>query len=314
MNRVRQTALCALASLFSAAAISAPTGYSINSDQPDGDNLYAIDLATGSATLRGKVTSLGATRTDVEGLAFAPDGRLWGIDEDSLTLFPVSTVTGVVDHLSEVTLQGLTPPGNDFGLTFTCTGELFATSVRTQSLYRVSLGGTATQVGAAGALGANISALAAWGEPAQLYGLGNGLLDGGGVDSRRLYRIDPGTGIATEVGPIGGAVADYNQAGLSFDEVGQLWAITDRRNVGGQDFGSQVLMVNTTTGAAAVVSSTSQVGFESLAVAPPGGCAGGPPPLPGAFVAGLPADAPWAVVMAVLALLLSGLEVLHRRT
>lgn len=313
MNRVRQTALCALVSLFSTATFAAPTGYSINSDQPDGDNLYAIDLATGAATLRGKVMSLGATRTDVEGLAFAPDGRLWGIDEDSLTLFPVSTVTGVVDHLSEVTLQGLTPPGNDFGLTFTCTGDLYATSVRTQSLYRVSLGGTATLVGAAGALGANISALAAWGEPAQLYGLGNGLLEGGGVDSRRLYSINPDTGVATEIGLVGGAVADYNQAGLSFDAVGQLWAITDRRNVGGMDFGSQVVRLDTNTGAGTLVSTTAQVGFESLAVAPPGGCAGGPPPLPGAFVAGLPADAPWAVVLAVLALLVTGLAVLRTR-
>ena len=313
MNCVRQTALCAFASLISAAAMAAPIGYSINSDQPDGDNLYAIDLATGSATLRGKVMSLGATRTDVEGLAFAPDGRLWGVDEDSLTLFPVSTVTGVVDHLSEVPLQGLTPPGNDFGLAFTCTGELLATSVRTQSLYRLSLGGTATMVGAAGALGANISALAAWGEPVQLFGLGNGLLEGGGVDSRRLYSIDPDTGVATEIGQVGGGVADYNQAGLSFDDVGQLWAITDRRNVGGMDFGSQVIRLNTATGAGTVVSSTTQVGFESLAVAPPGGCAGGPPPLPSEFAKGLPADAPWAVVLAVLALLLTGLAALRTR-
>lgn len=300
------------------AAWAAPFGYSVNSDQSPGDRLHRIDLATGAATELGVVQSLGETRTDVEGLALDPDGMLWAADDDRLLLFPVNTGNGQVDFQNEVPLSGLgAPGGNDFGMTFTCSGELYLTSIADQSLYRVALDGTATLVGS---LGANISGIASRGNPAELYGIdndqsGEGLAGG----NRSLYRIDPQTGATTLIGEIGPAADDYFQAGLSFDAEGNLWAITDRTTAAA-DIGSQILRLDISTGAATLVSTTTPTGFESLAVAPPGGCptVNPPPPptgpsaVPDAYE-GIPTLDAWGRIAAVLGLFLLGLYTLHRR-
>jgi len=263
--------------VFSVAARAAPDGYAINSDSAsnlNSDSLYVIDLATGTHTRLGRVQSQGQTKIDVEGLAFAPDGTLYGVDDDSMTLFPISTIDGSVGSQAEVSIIGMpSGGGNDFGLTFACDGNLYATSVATRSLYRVDPDGNAVLVGAPGNLGANISALAAYGNPVMLYGLGNGLTGAGTVDSRTLYTIDTVTGKATPLPQqIGVAVDPYNQAGLAFDDSGTLWAITDRRAALGQDFPSQIITINTTTGVATHSAVTTEQGFESLAISPPQGC------------------------------------------
>ena len=189
-------------------------------------------------------------------------GVLWGVDDESQNLFPISTNNGLVVYQDEVAITGLGAiQGNDFGLSFTCDGNLYISSVSNESLYQLSLDGTATLVGAEGALGTRISAIAAHGNPAKLYGLGNGLMgDGGPLDNRSLYEIDMTTGVANLIGEIGPAAADYFEAGLSFDDAGILWAITDRRTI------------DTETGKASLQSTTMVSGFESLAVAAPSGC------------------------------------------
>jgi hypothetical protein len=130
----------------------------VNSDAPAGDSLYSIDLANGSSTLIGKVTSSGTIRLDVEGLALSPGGTLWGVDEESLKLFPLSQANGQIGTLQEEDIVGLNASvGNDFGMTFTCTGDLFVTSVSERALYRLGLDGSASKIGD---LGANISSCA----------------------------------------------------------------------------------------------------------------------------------------------------------
>jgi hypothetical protein len=94
-----------------------------------------------------------------------------------------------------------------------------------------------------------------------------------------LYEIDLASGAASPIGTLGPDAADYFQAGLSFDEDGQLWAITDRRGPGLEE-GSEVLLLDPTTGLASRQGTTTQVGFESLAVAVPGGCEEEPAPPP----------------------------------
>lgn len=272
MNFCIRMVLTGLFVLPVAAAMAAPIGYSVNSDEPSGDRLHSIDLATGNATPIGIVQSGGITRLDVEGLAFDAAGVLWGVDDESLKLFPINLGNGQIASAQEVDITGLVMNvGNDFGMTFTCSGDLYVSSVSDQALYLLNLDGTATRIGS---LGANISSLAAIGNPARLYGLGNGLVsDSGPLDNRSLYEIDTQTGAASLIGEVGPAVADYLETGLSFDADGGLWALTDRRNLSG-DMGSQVLRLDLETGLATAVATTTVTGFESLAIAPPGNCDG----------------------------------------
>ena len=92
MFRSFRIALYLLVLLFAVSANAAPMAYSVNSDSGDAENqdsLYVIDLADGSVQRIGTLTSgsPGDVRRDTEGLAMDTGGTLWGIDDDSLTLF-----------------------------------------------------------------------------------------------------------------------------------------------------------------------------------------------------------------------------------
>jgi hypothetical protein len=277
MQKIARTLLLIWLTTVSASLAAAPSGYSINSDSPTGnaDSLYRIDLASGAETRIATVKSLGQTRLDTEGLAYAPDGTLYGLDDDSLTLFALNPDNATVQAGSEFLIQGLPiGGGNDFGMTFACDGNLYLTSSATGSLYRMDLQGKATRIGAQGSLNpVKISALAAWGNPVQLYGLGNGADAEGDPETRNLYLIDPANGTASLVGPLGGAAGPYLQGGLDFDDAGQLWAVTE-----GAQFGwdSQVMKINKASGAASEVRNLDETGFESLAITVPRGCGGNP--------------------------------------
>ena len=263
-------------------AVAAPVGYSVNADGVPGDALHMIELDSGTSVERGTVQSAQGTFLDIEGMAFDASGQLWAVDDERLRLFPVGS-TGLVSQAEERPLTGLGALArNDFGMTFSCEGDLYLSSVANQALYRVAMDGTATELGS---LGQRISALAAYGKPARLYGLGNGLQDDQGTrDNRSLYEIDTQTGATSLIGELGPAAADYFEAGLAFASDGTLWALTDRRTAT-QDLGSQVLQLDPATGSATLIATTSVAGFESLAIAPPAGCSddndGGDPPPPG---------------------------------
>jgi hypothetical protein len=267
------TLLVILLGAISASVSAAPVAYSINSDSGSDfhDGLYLIDLASGNEIERiGTVTSLLQNRAllDVEGLAFSANGTLYGIDDETLKLVSIDTGTALVDPGAEVEIAGLTEGSNDFGMTFACDDTLYITSVTRQSLYTMTLDGTATLVGSEGSLGVDISSLAAYGNPVRLYGLGNGSA-GESAPYPNLYEIDTTNGSATLIGPLGPEVGNYAESGLAFDETGQLWAITDRRPL---HLSSQVMRVNTSTGRASDVRNTTEQGFESLAITGPSGC------------------------------------------
>jgi len=270
-----------LASVTTVAA-AAPVGYSINSDSPSdhADSLYRIDLATGNETWIAPVFSFGEARIDVEGLAFASDGILWGLDESSMTLFPLNPETGLVQSEKEVFLsndpahsdEALPTQGNDFGMTFTCDGSLYFTSVAKGALYRLELDGGYRRIGSDDSLGSNIGALAAWGDT--LYGLGNGLDGSLNRDEPAIFEIDTATGVATKRFDLPNEVDPYAEGGLSFDDDGNLWAITDRRDNFGAAQPSQILKIDVDAGTVTEYdSNTSESGFESLAVTVPRGCA-----------------------------------------
>jgi len=318
MYKLYRYALILAVTLFAINANGAPMAYSVNSDSGNvstEDSLYLIDLATGDNQRRGELFTGVETRRDTEGLAFDADNTLWGIDDRSMTLFPVDTGNGSINFNNEVQLSGVPAGGgNDFGMTFSCDNTLYITSVATQSLYNLNLQGNSQVIGSLGSLGVNISAIAATGNPTVMYGLGNGQFDTGNTDSPNLYSIDPNTGIATLIGPLGAAIGAYNQGGLSFDSNGVLWAITDRRIVDGQiaDLPSQIMTINTSTGAATLVSSTGEVGFESLAVSRPTGCSDGSS-VTGGYER-IPTLSLEGRFLAIFILLLAGFGILYRRT
>jgi hypothetical protein len=296
--------------------------YSVNSDSGNEsaeDSLYQIDLGSGDDTRRGPLFNGIESRIDTEGLAFAPNGILWGIDDNSLTMFPINTVNGAINWTDEIKLVDFPTGGsNDFGMTFSCDNSLYITSVVTRSLYRLDMEGKSKIVGSLGALGANISAIAAIGEPAVLYGLGNGQFENGDTDSPDLYSIDTATGVATLIGSLGGTVGAYNQGGLAFDGDGKLWAITDRRIVNGEiaNLASQILSIDIDSGVATVVSSTGEVGFESLAIASPSECSSLPPNSTGntqGDVERIPTLSLEGLLLTVLVLFLTGFGVLRKR-
>lgn len=306
--------LSILASLFAVSANAAAVlGYSVNSDSASDnqDSLFMVDLSSAVDDLRGRLDPNPQNQRDTEGLAFAPGGVLWGIDDLTLTLFRINKESGSILVGDERSLKGLpTGGGNDFGMTFSCDNTLYITSVVTNTLYELDLQGNSQAIGT---LNANISAIAAIGAETQLYGLGNGLDGDGQPDSPNLYRIDVKTGAATMVGALGAQAGAYNQAGLAFDAEGNLWAITDRRGVNKSIDGlpSQVLMIDKTTGAATLVGETSEVGFESLAIAPPVNCLAVAEPVEN--LDRIPTLSRSGLLATIFILMLSGLLVLRRR-
>ena len=320
MSNKNRFALLMVVSLFAISANAAPVAYSVNSDSVDGDSLYQIDITTGVDLFKGKLDAGIEYRTDTEGLAFSPgpESRLWGMDDPTETLFPIDTSNGLIDYNEDIQLPPFPPGpdneligGSDFGMTFACDNSLFFTSVKSQSVFRRGTDGNITTIGAVGSLGVNISAIAAIGNPTRLYGLGNGLLMNGDTDSPNLYRIDTVTGTTSLIGELGSpGQFQYNEAGMAFDANGNLWVITDRSLLDNQK--SQILSVDVQTGAGTLISTTvNEVGFESLAIAPPTDCIA-PSGLDDEFPR-IPTLSLAGRLSAILLLMMAGVFILRRR-
>jgi len=317
MNKNILLAILTVFGLIAANAKAGPMAYSVNSDADPGDSLFLIDLATGVDQFRGKLFTGIEDRTDTEGLAFspAPNSQLWGVDDAAGTLFPINPSNGSINWEDEIQL----PPdfqsggGNDFGMTFACDESLYFTSVVSQTLYHRNPGGGVVTVGAKGSMGVNISAISAIGNPTRLYGLGNGQYSNGATDSPNLYAIDTNTGVAKLIGPLGAPGEFlYTQAGMSFDSTGVLWAITDRSQIDNQK--SQILRIDVNTGAATLVATTlNQVGYESLAIAPPAEC-DAPPVQRADNFPRIPTLSRSGIISAIVILLLTGTFFLRRRS
>ena len=325
MNKNNRIALLIAASLFAVSAHGEPMAYSVNSDSgsENQDSLYRIDLATGAEVRLGELWTGTEVRDDTEGLAIDADYTLWGVDDDSRTIFKINKSAGFVSEEESLDSFPLSPflGGNDFGMTFSCDNTLYAATVQTQTLYQIDpTDGSGEIVGGPGALGANISAIAANGDPDYLYGIGNGTYDDGSTDSPNLYRIDLLTGTASVIGPLGmgTTISDYDQAGLAFDSQGVLWAITDRRIINDQKAANQpseILRIDVNDGSAEVVWSTTEIGFESLAIAPPATCDSLPPVVqePDDTFPQIPTLSTAGRLLSVFVLMFAGMLVLRRR-
>lgn len=231
--------------LLSLQALAQTTGYAVNSDDAvNADQLLEVTLETGAFSVVGPLTP---ALQDVEGLALAPSGLLYGVDSGSNNLVVISTGDASVAIVGAMGFAG----DPDFGLTATCSGAMLLVVEGTQSLYEVDTAtGGVTAIGAAGSLGDQMTALAHY--DGQTFGLAVG---------GELYLIDETTGGAALIGNTGLPVVD---AGLAFGPDGTLWAITS--DVPGDD--SQIYSIDPLTAAATAVAPT-RSGIESLAITPP---------------------------------------------
>jgi len=278
MKKVPGTILLSvLAALFlgGSVALAQTIGYSINSNGNFTDDdlvfaLWRVELDSGETQFIGS-TRGGNQFFDIEGLSLSADGFLYGADDTSKTLVRISPSSGVTSAINFQPNNMGVPllPNLDFGVTFTCTGDLLVSSAASGMLFEANPStGRLTEIGP---MGAPIVDLAVVG--AQIYGIGQGMPANGYPASRNLYRVDPAGPSVELIGELGSAVSPYLQAGLAADESGQLWAITNRNDVNGdgQALPGEILRINRTTGAAEKVSETI-VGIESLAIAASTSC------------------------------------------
>ena len=253
-----------------------PFGYSINSRGDFTDNslvfaLWRIDLATGEEQYIGW-TGRG-DYVDIEGLAFSPDDRLYGADDSTNTLLRIGTETGNAIPVGGAANNMGVPLGTsmDFGLTFTCEGDLLASAAGPGELYWADP--ETGLLSLIGNLGLPIVDLASVGET--IYGIGLGTDREGHKAIPNLYRIDPEIASAELIGALGDEASPYKQAGLAADLDGNLWAITDRNRIFGdsdtQARPSEILRIDPETGRATKIAETI-VGIESLAITAPGPC------------------------------------------
>lgn len=270
---LRRRLLAALFCLLPLPALAAPQAY-----VSAWNTLYRLDLATGQATPVG--TGIGFN--DVEGLAFAPDGTLYGVADgtagsgsastDFLIRIDTATGTGTLVGVMSA-LQGLGPNGQlDYGLSFTCDGRLWASSDTTGGLWQIDPIDASAR--AVGNTGAPLTALGGRGN--LLFGVGvqNGF---GDRNQQALYRLDPATAIATRLGSL---LIDetLSSGGADFDASGTLWATLDSQPPD-VNRATRLARIDTVTGRAEVIASISgiaeNVSVRGMAIAPPAGCTGG---------------------------------------
>ena len=274
-------------------AQTGPIAYSVRSDGTDGqdDYLYSIDLATGIAT------PIGPTGfEDVEGLAFNRDcTTLYGVDDTTDRLLTCDTATGACTQVGNLGVDI-----TDTGLAFLGERLFMSTDApkNPSRFYQLDpLLGTAALIGPQPQ---EVTGLAAG--PAGVFGLG-----GDGRDN--LVEIDPVTGAATVIGPLG--TVQPSDGGLDFDANGVLWGIEDR----GLRNPSRIFRANTATGAATLgptvhlANGTNLIGFEGLAI-DEGVCAvlGNQPAL-----VEVPTLGEWGLIALAALLSLAGIASLRRK-
>lgn len=280
------------------AAVMAYSVADDNFEMPD--HLVLIDLETGEYESKGKIAD---PYIALEGLAMSSNGTLYGADDNTKTLVQINTSEAraiPVNNINQNLGFGAIPDSYDFGLTFSCNNKLHMVVKDTQELYEVDTNsGVADLIGNTGH---NFTSLASWGD--ELYSVASGEFT--------LYKIDMGTAEATVVGSLGdlGGDIELSGSGMAFDEAGDLWMVVNLRLSDPLDpFPSRVFKVNTTTGAATLVSET-LVGIESLAITGPGGCgaSGG-----GNGFVPIPVNNPLALIMMLMALMSVGLISLRQK-
>lgn len=255
MRRASKLAAIVALSMCAFGTQAEPYAYVTNTDaeaNPISYRLLKVDLATGSSQVIGRMGFF-----DVEGLAMAADGTLYGVsDQSPKTLFTIDTsfgrgtAVGSGNNNLGVAGEGVGSFDSlDLGLAFTCDGRLWMSSDTTGKLWEVNRNTGAARL--VGNMGAKISGLA--GTADALYGVG--------IESDRgLFKINVDTAQATRVGQVPN-LAPYVDAGMDVDSAGNLWAVLDYdpppdSRPGDSGKQSDLVKINAQTGAFTYVSKT----------------------------------------------------------
>lgn len=233
-------------------------------------DLYRIDLEAASGTRAGAYTQapiVAPEIADVEGLAFSPDGQLFGVADGLNALYRINPSSGRATRVGALTGLPSVQAGFDFGLTFTADGRLWLSSDTSKQLWEVNP--TTGAVRLVGNMGVQISGLAARGNEVFGIGVTETVLNAG---DQGLWRIDVETGTATVVGRFDDPFPVVD-AGLDFDDQGRLWAVLDFNPRPIKNFRTtELVRLDPDTGAILerrVLGGLSSDDIEGLAITPP---------------------------------------------
>ena len=233
-------------------------------------DLYRIDLDAGASARAGAYTQAPVVPpeiVDVEGLAFSPDGLLFGVADGLNALYRINTTSGRATRVGPLAGLPSSQSGFDFGLTFTADGRLWLSSDTTEQLWEINPATGAVRL--VGNLGVQISGLAARGNEVFGIGVTDTVTSPG---DQGLWQIDVETATATLVGHFDDPFPVVD-AGLDFDAQGRLWAVLDFNPRPIKNFRtSELVRLDPNTGAILerrILSGLASDDIEGLAITPP---------------------------------------------
>lgn len=269
------------------------------------NSLFRLDLTTGVGTAVGTGYGFigGAEVADMDGIAFAPDGTLYGVaDSPRAALYRLSTASGRATLVGQFREGGQLLDTNtvvDGTIGFSCSGKLLLASRGLDRLFEVD---TATAaVRSLGPLSVEIGAIAARGDDLLALGL---------PGTPGLFRLSEATAGTTALsGPL--AARGYPAGAMAFADDGRLFVAIDNERRAPPVLlelasdGSSVVRETTITGAQFGTGPNSQPA-RTLAIAPPVCALLGP-------AAAVPVPSLDPRGLGLLALLLLGVAFLLRR-
>jgi hypothetical protein len=270
------------------------------------DTLFRLDLSTGAGSAVGTGFGFagGAQVADMDSLAFAPDGTLYGVaDSPRAALYRLSTASGRATLVAQFRDGGQLIDNNqrlDAAIAFTCSGKLLMASRSQDRLWEVDP--ATAGVRSLGSPGTGIGGMAARADEVLALGV---------AGSEGLYRLSESDASATRL-PSALSSRAFATGAIAFGFDGRLWAVLDNYPQAAPvlaelspDSGA-VLRETTITGPQFGTSANSQP-VRALAIAPPA-CA----PAGGVGVAAVPALDLRALALLVLLLGATGFALQRR--
>jgi hypothetical protein len=185
------------------------------------DTLFRLDLSTGSGSAVGTGFGFagGAQVADMDSLAFAPDGTLYGVaDSPRAALYRLSTASGRAILVAQFRDGGQLIDNNqrlDAAIAFTCSGKLLMASRAQNRLWEVDP--ATASVRSIGSLAAAIGGMAD--RAGEVLALGV-------AGSEGLYRLSEADAGTARL-PSALSARAFAAGAIAFDGDGRLWAVLD---------------------------------------------------------------------------------------